>query len=66
VDLYFSPYIFSGQFKKGFASWVRVTQVSIINFPFFIFLIMNSSLGLNYNSGLFFSKNSVKITVACH
>jgi hypothetical protein len=32
----FSLTYFSGQIKKGFASWVRVTQVSIINFPFFI------------------------------
>ena len=36
-------------------------------FLLFHFLIMNSSVGLNYNSGLtFFSKNSVKITVGCH
>jgi hypothetical protein len=27
---------------------------------------MNSSVGLNYNSELTFSKNSVKIIVACH
>jgi hypothetical protein len=27
---------------------------------------MVSSVGLNYNSGLTFSKNSVKITVDCH
>jgi hypothetical protein len=26
---------------------------------------MNSSVGLNYNIGLTFSKNFVKITVAC-
>jgi hypothetical protein len=62
----FSLHISVGNFfKKGFASGVRVTQVSIINFPFH-FLIMNSSVGLNYNSGLTFSKNSVKITVGCH
>jgi hypothetical protein len=57
VDLYFSLTYFSGQIKKGFASWVRVTQVSIINFPLFLFLIMNSSVGLNYNSGLTFFPN---------
>jgi hypothetical protein len=27
---------------------------------------MVSGVGLNYNSGLTFSKNSVKITVGCH
>jgi hypothetical protein len=27
---------------------------------------MVSSVGLNYDSGLIFSKNSVKITVGCH
>jgi hypothetical protein len=27
---------------------------------------MKSSGGLNYNSSLIFSKNSVKITVGCH
>jgi hypothetical protein len=35
-------------------------------FPLFHFLIMNSSVGLNYNSGLTFSKKFVKITVGCH
>jgi hypothetical protein len=35
-------------------------------FPLFIFLIMNPSVGLNYNKGLTFSKNPVKITVGCH
>jgi hypothetical protein len=35
--VFFPLTYFSGQFKKGFASWARVTQVSIINFPFFIF-----------------------------
>jgi hypothetical protein len=34
-------------------------------FPLFHFLIMNSSVGLNYNSGLTFSKNFVKIRVGC-
>ena len=59
----FSLTYFSGQIKKGFASWVRVTQVSIINFPFFHFLIKNSSVGLNYNSGITFPKTFVKISV---
>jgi hypothetical protein len=27
---------------------------------------MVSSVGLNYDSGLIFSKNSIKITVGCH
>jgi hypothetical protein len=40
-----------------------MTLISIINFPFFHFLVMNSSVGLNYISGLFSSKNSIKITV---
>jgi hypothetical protein len=53
---------FSGQFTKG----VRMTLISIINFPFLYLLFMDSSVGLNYNSGLTFSKNSVKITEACH
>ena len=53
---------FSGQFTKGF----MMTLISIIHFPFLYFLFMNSSVGLNYNSELSFSKNSVKITVACH
>jgi hypothetical protein len=62
----FSLHISVGNLKKGFASGVRVTQVSIINFSFFHFLIMNSSVGLNYNSDLTFSKNFVTITVGCH
>ena len=53
---------FSGQFTKGF----MMTLISIIHFPFLYFLFMNSSVGLNYNSELTFSKNFVKITVACH
>jgi hypothetical protein len=53
---------FSGQFTKGF----RMTLISTIHFPFLYFLFMNSSVGLNYNSDLTFSKNSVKITVGCH
>jgi hypothetical protein len=52
---------FSGQFTKGF----RMTLISFIHFPFLYFLFMDSSVGLNYNSGLTFSKNSVKITVGC-
>jgi hypothetical protein len=44
----------------------RMTLIFIIHFPFLYFLFMNSSVGLNYNSELTFSKNSVKITVACH
>ena len=59
----FPLYILVGNLKKGFASGVRVTQVSIINFPFFHFLIKNSSVGLNYNSALTFYKNFAKITV---
>jgi hypothetical protein len=54
VDLYFSLTYFSGQIKKGFASWVRVTSFHY-QFPLFHFLIKNSSVGLNYNSGLTFS-----------
>jgi hypothetical protein len=60
----FSLTYFSGQIKKGFASWVRVTQVSIINFSLFPFLIKNSSVGLNYNSGITFPKNFVKNSVS--
>jgi hypothetical protein len=41
---------FSGQFTKGF----RMTLISIIHFPFLYFLFMDSSVGLNYNSGLIF------------
>jgi hypothetical protein len=60
VDLYF-PYIyFSGQFKKGFAGWARAILISTINFPLFHFLFRNSSVGLNYNSGLTFSKKLCK------
>jgi hypothetical protein len=45
--------------SRGFAGLVRVTLVSTNNFPFpFLFRV-----GLNYNSDLSFSKNSVKITV---
>jgi hypothetical protein len=62
----FSLTYFSGQIKKGFASWVRVTQVSIIKFSLFHFLIKSSSVGLNYNSGLTSSKNSVKNLVGWH
>jgi hypothetical protein len=63
VDLYF-PYIFQWANKKGFAGWVRVTLISTIDFPLLYFLFMNSSVGLNYKSGLIFSKNFVKITVS--
>jgi hypothetical protein len=53
---------FSGQLTKGF----MMTLISIIHFPFLYFLFMDSSVGLNYKSGLtFLSKNSVKITVGC-
>jgi hypothetical protein len=38
---------FSGQFTKGF----MMTLISIIHFPFLYFLFMDSSVGLNYNSG---------------
>jgi hypothetical protein len=59
VDLCF-PYIyFSGQFTKGF----RVTLIFTIHFLLLYFLFMNSSVGLNYNSVLTFSKNFAKITV---
>ena len=63
VDLYFSLTYFSGQIKKGSACWVRVTLISTINFPLLYFLFINSSVGLNYNSGLTFSKNFAKIIV---
>ena len=55
------PLYFSGQFTKGF----RMTLISIIHFSFLYFLFMVSSVGLNYNNGLTFSKTSVKITVGC-
>jgi hypothetical protein len=48
--------------SRGFAGLVRVTLVSTINFPF-SFSIYDFRVGLNYNSDLNFSKNSVKITV---
>jgi hypothetical protein len=41
---------FSGQLTKGF----MMTLISIIHFPFLYFLFMDSSVGLNYNSGLTF------------
>jgi hypothetical protein len=47
---------------RDFAGWVKMTLLSIINFPF-LFLYINSSVGLNYNSDSTFSKKSVKITV---
>jgi hypothetical protein len=47
---------------RGFAGFVRVTLVSTISSPFH-FSIYNFRVGLNYNSDLNFSKNSVKITV---
>jgi hypothetical protein len=43
-----------------------MTLISIIHFSFLYLLFMVSSVGLNYNSGLTFSKNSEKITVGCH
>jgi hypothetical protein len=43
-----------------------MTLISTPHFPFLYFLFMNSSVGLNYNSELTFSKNSVKIIVACN
>jgi hypothetical protein len=39
----------------------KMTLLSIINFLFH-FLFMNSRVGLNYNSGLTYSKNSVNFT----
>jgi hypothetical protein len=48
--------------SRGFASLVRVTLVSTINFPF-LFSIYAFRVGLNYNSDLNFSKTLVKITV---
>jgi hypothetical protein len=54
---------FSGQVIKGF----RMTQIFYhSSFPFLYFLFMVSSVGLNYDSGLIFPKNSVKITVGCY
>jgi hypothetical protein len=38
-----------------------MTLISIIHFPFLYFLFMNSSVGLDYNNELTFSKNSVKL-----
>jgi hypothetical protein len=35
-------------------------------FPFLYSYFMASRVGLNYDSGLTFSKNSVKITGDCH
>jgi hypothetical protein len=58
----FPLYISVDNFTKGF----RRTPFSIIHFSFLYFLFMNSSGGLNYNIGLTFSKNFVKITVGCH
>jgi hypothetical protein len=59
--LVFPLYILVDNLQRGF----RMTLISIIHFSFLYFLFMNSSVGLNYNSGLTFSKNLVKITVAC-
>jgi hypothetical protein len=59
--LVFPSYI-SVDNTKGF----RMTLISIIHFPFLYFLFMSSSVGLNYNNELTFSKNFVKITVAFH
>jgi hypothetical protein len=61
VDLY-CLYTFQWTIYKGF----RMTLITIIHFPFFNFLLMVSSVGFNYDSGLIFSNNSVKITVGCH
>jgi hypothetical protein len=43
-----------------------MTLISIIHLPLLYFIFMNFSVGLNYNSGLTFSKNFVKITVGFH
>jgi hypothetical protein len=54
---------FSGQVIKGF----RMTKnFYYSSFPFLYFLFMVSSVGLNYDSGLIFPRNSVKITVGCY
>jgi hypothetical protein len=53
---------FSGQFTKG----PRMALISIIHFLLLYFLFINSSVGLNYNNDLTFSKNYVKIIVGCH
>jgi hypothetical protein len=47
---------------RDFAGWVKMTLLSIINFLFH-FLFMNSRVGLNYNSGSTYSKNSENFTV---
>jgi hypothetical protein len=60
--VFFPLTYFSGQFTKG----LRMTLISIIYFPLLYFLFIISSVGLNYNSDLTFSKNYVKITVGCH
>jgi hypothetical protein len=60
--LVFPLYISVDNLQKGF----RIALISIIHFPLLYFLFRNSSVGLNYNSELTFSKNLVKIAVACH
>jgi hypothetical protein len=60
VDWYFL-YIFQWTIYKGF--WDDT--IFHYSFSFLYFLFMNSSGGLNYNIGLTFSKNLVKVTVAC-
>jgi hypothetical protein len=47
---------------RGFAGWVKMILLSIINFLFH-FLFMNFRVDLNYNSDLTYSKNSGKFTV---
>jgi hypothetical protein len=64
--LYFFPlHISVGNLKRVLLVGLGDTSF-YYQFLLFYFLIMNSSVGLNYNSGLTFSKNSVKITVDCH
>jgi hypothetical protein len=60
--LVFPLYISVDNFTKGF----RMTLNPIIHFSFLYFLFMKFSKGLNYNSGLSSSQNSLKITVGCH
>jgi hypothetical protein len=65
IFVFFPLHTSVGNLKRVLLVGLGDTSV-YYQFPLFHFLIMNSSVGLNYNRGLTFSKKSVNITVGCH
>jgi hypothetical protein len=64
IGNWYCLYILQWTSYKEFCRMKSISRYSL--FPFLHFLLMVSSVGLNDDSDLTFSKNSVKITVGCH